>query len=264
MAQADEEEQRHGTGRKEGRGKEGRGKEGRGEEGRGEAGRGEKGRDEAGRGEEAHREAHDAASLTASDEWSGTRDSRNQAIPIGIMDTVPSADARFPIGKFEMPATPLGDAQRAQSISDLADAPAALRRAVQGLSDRQLDTPYRDGGWTVRQLVHHLPDSHMNAYVRFKLALTEEEPAIKTYDEAKWAELDEARTGPIEMSLALLDALHVRWVVMLQSLAPDDLSRVFRHPQWGAISLGRTLALYAWHGRHHVAHVTALRSRMTW
>ena len=175
-----------------------------------------------------------------------------------------TTDPRFPIGKFEMPTAPLTVAQRAQCIADIAAAPAALRRAVQGLSDSQLDTPYRDGGWTVRQLVHHVPDSHLNAYVRFKLALTEDEPAIKTYEEAKWAELADARTGPTEMSLALLDALHERWVAMLRTLAPDDLSRAFRHPQWGAISLARTLALYAWHGRHHVAHVTALRSRMGW
>ena len=175
-----------------------------------------------------------------------------------------TTDLRFPIGKFEIPSAPPDEAQRRQYIAEVAGAPASLRRAVQGLTDAQLDTPYRPEGWTVRQLVHHLPDSHMNAYVRFKLALTEEEPAIKTYEEARWAELAEARTAPVDMSLALLDALHVRWVAMLRSLTADDLSRAFRHPQWGAISLGRTLALYAWHGKHHVAHVTALRSRMGW
>lgn len=175
-----------------------------------------------------------------------------------------TTDLRFPIGRFAMPVAAPDEATRQQRIADVAGAPAALRRAVQGLSDAQLDTPYRPEGWTVRQLVHHLPDSHMNAYVRFKLALTEDEPAIKTYEEARWAELGDARTGPIDMSLALLEALHVRWVTMLRSLTPDDMSRVFRHPQWGAISLDRTLALYAWHGAHHVAHVTALRSRMAW
>ncbi|MEK6570441.1 MAG: YfiT family bacillithiol transferase, partial [Bacteroidota bacterium] len=151
-----------------------------------------------------------------------------------------------------------------QFIQHLADAPANLRGAVRGLSDRQLDTPYRPGGWTVRQVVHHVPDSHLNAYIRFKLALTENEPTIKPYEQQLWAELPDARTGPIEMSLALLEALHKRWVLLLQSLNPSDFNRTFRHPELGLMTLDRTLALYAWHGRHHVAHITSLRERMGW
>jgi uncharacterized damage-inducible protein DinB len=172
-------------------------------------------------------------------------------------------DLRYPAGKFERPES-LDEAQRRALIDQVAAAPARLRDAVRGLSDDQLDTPYRDGGWTVRQVVHHLPDSHMNAYVRFKLGLTESEPAIKTYEEAAWATLPDTPETPVEVSLALLDALHQRWVVLLRSMTDDDYRRTIRHPEWGAIALGPMLALYAWHGRHHVAHVTGLRERMGW
>jgi uncharacterized damage-inducible protein DinB len=172
-------------------------------------------------------------------------------------------DLRYPIGKFELPAA-VADADRPGLIDQIAALPGEIRRAVAGLGDSQLDTPYRDGGWTVRQVVHHLPDSHLNAYTRFKLALTEDEPTIKTYEEARWAELPEARSAPIGVSLALLDALHERWVLMLRVLAPGQYARKLRHPEWGPLSLGQMLALYAWHSRHHVAHVTALRARMGW
>lgn len=174
------------------------------------------------------------------------------------------ADPRYPIGRFQY-ARSASDEQRAGWIADVAAMPAQLRAAVRGLSPAQLDTPYRAGGWTVRQVVHHVPDSHLNAYVRFKLALTESEPTIKPYDEARWAELEDVRATPPDVSLALLDALHDRWVRLLRAMGPGDFARTFRHPEKGhALTLEETLALYSWHGRHHVAHVTALRNRMGW
>jgi uncharacterized damage-inducible protein DinB len=154
--------------------------------------------------------------------------------------------------------------QRTQWIAEIAETPAKLRAAVAGLNEDQLQTPYREGGWTVRQVVHHVPDSHMNAYVRFKLALTETEPLIKPYKEAAWAELADSRETPIEVSLALLDHLHDRWVRLLRSLREEDFARPFRHPELGVVPLERNLALYAWHGKHHVAHITALRERERW
>lgn len=172
-------------------------------------------------------------------------------------------DPRFPIGKFSFP-TAVTDAERAAMISEVEDAPSNMRAAIAGLSPQQLDTPYREGGWTVRQVAHHVPDSHMNAYVRYKLALTENEPTIKPYDEARWAELADTKATPIEVSLALLENLHERWVQLLRSLTTDDWKRQFRHPDLGVVSLERNLALYAWHGKHHVAHVTELRKRMGW
>ncbi|HKW39983.1 MAG TPA: putative metal-dependent hydrolase [Gemmatimonadales bacterium] len=172
-------------------------------------------------------------------------------------------DLRYPIGRFEAVNT-LTSAQRSACIAQIAAAPAELRRAVAGLDDRQLDTPYRPEGWTVRQVVHHVPDSHMNAYTRFKLACTEATPAIKTYDEKRWAELPEARTAPIEMSLALLESLHRRWELFLQSLGPGDFARTVKHPDWGTPTVDFLLAQYAWHGRHHTAHITSLRERMGW
>jgi hypothetical protein len=132
------------------------------------------------------------------------------------------------------------------------------------LSTQQLDTPYREGGWTVRQVAHHVPDSHMNAYVRFKLALTEEDPVIKPYAEDRWARLGDTQATPIEVSLALLESLHSRWVGLLRSLRPEDWKRTFRHPELGLVSLEKNLAMYSWHGRHHVAHITELRKRMGW
>ncbi len=149
-------------------------------------------------------------------------------------------------------------------LEEIEQAPAALRAAIEGLSSSQLDTPYRPGGWTVRQVAHHVPDSHMNAYIRFKLALTEQDPTIKPYDEAQWAELEDGKRGPVEISLALLDSLHYRWVLLLRKLSPADFRRTFLHPELGVFSLNKQLALYSWHGRHHVAHITSLTERMGW
>ena len=172
-------------------------------------------------------------------------------------------DLRYPIGKFQSPAS-VTDAERAVLVDQIAALPAELRSAVTTLDDTQLDTPYREGGWTVRQVVHHVPDSHVNAYTRFKLALTEDVPTIKTYEEAQWAELPEARSAPIGVSLALLEALHQRWVLLLRVLAPAQFARAFRHPELGVMTLDQQIALYAWHGRHHLAHITSLRTRMGW
>jgi len=172
-------------------------------------------------------------------------------------------DLRYPIGKFQFPAT-VGNDDRLLFIEQIAETPANLRAALEGLTDEQLNTPYRNGGWTVRQVVHHVPDSHMNSYIRFRWALTEDDPPVKGYDEARWAELPDARTGPVEMSLTLLDALHVRWTALLRSLSEQDLERTFRHSELGSLRLDKVLSLYAWHGRHHVAHITALRHRMGW
>jgi DinB family protein len=172
-------------------------------------------------------------------------------------------DPRYPIGKFHYAGPPTDD-QKQKFIADIAQAPANLRAAVQGLSNQQLDTPYRPEGWTVRQLAHHVPDSHLNAYVRFKLALTEEAPTIKPYFEDRWAQLADTPNTPVEVSLTLLDSLHARWVQLLHSLRPEDWKRTFRHPELGEVSLEKNLALYSWHGRHHVAHITALRDRSGW
>lgn len=172
-------------------------------------------------------------------------------------------DARFPIGKFHYEG-PLSDDQKRAFLDDVEQTPAKLRAAVAGLSEKQLDTPYRPEGWTVRQVVHHVPDSHLNSYVRFKLALTEDEPTIKTYAEDRWAELADTKATPIEVSLTMLDSLHDRWMRLLRSLTAEEWKRTFRHPDLGPMTLEKTLALYAWHGRHHVAHITELRKRMVW
>lgn len=173
-------------------------------------------------------------------------------------------DLRYPIGKFHLEDDNLNDGDRERFIRQIAETPARLREAVKDLSGQQLDTPYRAGGWTVRQVVHHLPDSHLNSYARFKLALTEDEPLIKPYDEAQWANLSDSRDTPIDVSLALLESLHARWVVLLGSLSPKDFTRKFRHPEIGVVSLNKNVALYAWHGSHHVAQVESLRDRMCW
>ena len=172
-------------------------------------------------------------------------------------------DLRYPIGKFSYSGTLTAD-QKRDFLNDVAATPAQLRAAIKGLSEDQLDTPYRPGGWTVRQVVHHVPDSHLNSYVRFKLALTEEEPTIKPYAEDRWAELADTKTTPVEVSLTLLDSLHDRWVRLLRSLTPDEWKRTFRHPDLGPMTVEKTLALYAWHGRHHVSHITELRARQGW
>jgi hypothetical protein len=173
------------------------------------------------------------------------------------------SDLRYPIGKFtyEGPPTPQ---QRQQFLEQIEQTPANLRAAVKGLSEEQFDTPYRPDGWTVRQVVHHVPDSHLNAYVRFKLALTEAEPTIKPYFEDRWAKLGDTQATPVAVSLALLDCLHDRWVRLLCSFQEEDWKRTFRHPELGVVALEKNLAIYAWHGRHHVAHITELRKRMSW
>jgi DinB family protein len=173
-------------------------------------------------------------------------------------------DLRYPIGKADLslPGTP---ERRRSWTDDIAGAPNALRAAVRGLTDAQLATPYRPGGWTVRQVVHHVPDSHANAYIRFKQALTADDPLIMAYDEAKWAELSDVRDVPIEVSLTLLTAIHDRWVALLRAMPAEAFARGYRHPEHGRrYSLDEALNLYSWHSRHHVAHVTALRAREGW
>ena len=177
--------------------------------------------------------------------------------------TPPTEDLRYPVGKWDrQPAN--NAAAVAAAIETIEAMPARLRAAVAGLDDAQLDTPYRPGGWTVRQVVHHVADSHINAYVRCKLALTEDRPAIKAYEEKLWAELPEARTAPVEVSLELLEALHERWVLVLRALGDAQLDRPYVHPEMGDMPLRAMLGMYAWHCRHHVAHVTALRQRQGW
>jgi uncharacterized damage-inducible protein DinB len=174
------------------------------------------------------------------------------------------SDLRYPVGRFgvEGEITP---ARRESWIGEVAEAPGLLRAAVLGLSEEQFDTPYREDGWTVRQVVHHLPDSHLNAYVRFKLALTEENPTIRPYEEARWAELPDTARTQIGVSLMLLEALHRRWVVLLRALTEAQWARTLFHPEsQQQFQLDALLAHYAWHGRHHVAHITALRDRMGW
>jgi hypothetical protein len=172
-------------------------------------------------------------------------------------------DLSYPIGRLQRPTT-LSDTARRTAIDAIAAAPANMRAAIRGLDDTQLDTPYRPGGWTVRQVVHHVPDSHLNAYIRFKWALTEDNPTIRTYDEALWAKLDDTRTTPIETSLTMLEVLHDRWVRLLRSIAPNDYSRTFMHPENGVMTLDGLLATYEWHGEHHVAHIVNLRARNGW
>jgi uncharacterized damage-inducible protein DinB len=174
-----------------------------------------------------------------------------------------SENLQYPIGKYKKPEH-IDAEQRERFIQEIAAAPKELRKAVEGLDDSQLNTPYREGGWTIRQVVHHLPDSHMNAYVRLKLALTEDEPDIKTYKEALWAELPDVKTIPVEISLVLLETLHARWIACLRGISSDAFEKKFRHPAMGLMSLNEQLALYAWHGKHHIAHITSLRQRMGW
>lgn len=170
--------------------------------------------------------------------------------------------ANYPIGKFQF------EGQMTKSIienwiHDIEKLPGLLREAVIDLNDAQLDTPYRPGGWTVRQVVHHVADSHLNAYGRFKLALTEDKPIIKPYDQEKWAELPDSKL-PVTISLSLLDALHMRWVELLSTLTPSDIEKTFIHPESGEVSVGKNIGIYAWHGRHHLAHITSLRSSKGW
>ena len=173
-------------------------------------------------------------------------------------------DLRFPVGKFHRPKGPLSLEERAKHIDTIAASPRHLADAVKGLNEKQLDTPYRPGGWTVRQVVHHIPDSHLNAYTRAKLALTEDKPTIKPYDENGWAGLIDSKVTPVEVSLTLNTALHDRWVRLLRTLTPADCAREMIHPEHGPITIDFIIALYSWHGPHHVAHITALRKREGW
>ena len=172
-------------------------------------------------------------------------------------------DLRFPTGKFQRPPS-LDAAGIARAIDIVAETPAKLRDAMRGLSDAQLDTPYRPDGWTVRQVAHHVPDSHLNAYVRFKLALTEDTPTIKPYEEALWAELPDVKAVPVATSLTLLDTIHERWVAILRAMTPAQFERMLVHPETGRQRLDQVLALYAWHGPHHIAQITSLRQRQGW
>jgi len=172
-------------------------------------------------------------------------------------------DLRYPVGRLEL-RMEASATERQRWVSEIAACPALMRAAVQGLSEQQLDTPYRPNGWTVRQVVHHVPDSHMNAYIRLRLALTESEPTIKPYNEALWAELADSRTAPVELSLSLLEVLHTRWIMLWHSLKDEDWDRTWRHPEMGRLTITALASLYGWHSRHHVAHITELRKRKGW
>lgn len=174
-----------------------------------------------------------------------------------------AVDPRFPIGKFQAPS-PITKEDRDRFIAEIAEFPGRIRAAVAGLSDSQLDTPYREGGWTVRQVVHHVADSHMNSFIRLKLALTEDAPTIKPYDEAAWAECADSKAIPLASSLSILEGLHHRWVTLLRTLSDSEFDRTFKHPERGLMRLDVNLALYAWHGKHHTAHVTNLRQSKGW
>ena len=175
---------------------------------------------------------------------------------------VTAVDPRYPIGKYERPDT-ITPEDRLHAVASLAEMPEHLRNAVEGLNSSQLNTPYRESGWTVRQLVHHIADSHMNAYIRVRLALTEDWPTIKPYDEQAWATLHDS-AAPIEWSLELIESLHARWVMMLQSLSDEQWHRGYRHPESGPMTVEEAALTYAWHSRHHVAHITRLRATGGW
>ena len=180
------------------------------------------------------------------------------------METLQSLEAlQYPIGRFDWNGK-LSKGDRSKWIRIIAATPSALRDAIAGLDEEQLDVPYREGGWTIRQVVHHYADDHLNSYVRFKLALTEQAPLIKGYAQTLWAELPDARSGPVSPSLQLLSALHLRWVTAWESLGDEDWQRTFVHPVRGPVSLDHLAALYAWHGLHHVAQITGLRERKGW
>jgi len=173
-------------------------------------------------------------------------------------------DPRYPIGRFSPPAGEITPQDLQAAIDAIAALPSELRAETSGLTEEQLESPYREGGWTVRQLVHHVADSHLNSYARFRKALTEVEPLIFAYDEKAWAELPDARHESIGISLEMLDAIHRRWTILLRSLTPEQWKRTFRHPEKGLMRLDATALLYAWHGHHHLAHVTNLRQRGNW
>lgn len=174
-------------------------------------------------------------------------------------------DPRFPVGRFQRPKPgPLPDGELTNAIAEIAELPEQLRNAVHDLDDEQLSTPYREGGWTVRQLVHHIADSHMNSFLRMRLALTEDNPVIKPYDQDAWAALHDSSAAPVEWSLELIESLHARWVMLLQSLQPEQWQRAFVHPEQGPQTVALTTLVYAWHSRHHLAHITHLRAANDW
>jgi uncharacterized damage-inducible protein DinB len=176
-----------------------------------------------------------------------------------------SENLRYPIGRMPVLEARVTAPQREEWIRTIESLPQQLRRAVEGLTPEQWETPYRPGGWTVRQLIHHIPDSHLNAYTRFKLALTEDEPTIKPYDQAAWAELPDTYTTPPAVSLDFLEALHIRWVALLRSISDAQYGRTLRHPEHkGIFTLDQLLSQYAWHSEHHLRHITALRERKKW
>lgn len=162
---------------------------------------------------------------------------------------------KYPVGRMPRVATPLDRATRETHLKTIEDLPARFRALVGSLTEAQLDTPYRPGGWTIRQVVHHVPDSHINAYVRMKLAATEDAPAIRTYEEQLWAELPDGKRGPVGMSLDLLEAVHRRWIAFLRAYPESSLQRVFVHPAWGQVAIDEGISMYAWHSRHHTAHI---------
>jgi uncharacterized damage-inducible protein DinB len=172
-------------------------------------------------------------------------------------------DLQYPIGKLALDPDVTPEKRR-RWIDDIVAAPGLFRKAVAHLTDAQLDTPYREGGWTVRQVVHHMADSHLHTLMRFRMALTEDEPAITGYDPAKWGELPDAKTGPVDVSLDLLDAIHARWILLLKFMAPADFGRAFRRPDGQVVTLDRALQTYAWHGKHHAAQIVGLRDRKGW
>lgn len=172
-------------------------------------------------------------------------------------------DLRYPIGRFS-PAASSEPGIRAAQIQSLRLLPERLRAAVAGLDEKQLDTPYRDGGWTVRQVVHHVADGHAVSFIRMKLALTEDWPLVKPYDERAWANLADSRSLPVDVSLAMIEGLHARWAALLEAMSEEDFLKGFGHPQRGREILARSLAIYDWHSRHHTAHITGLRARQGW
>ncbi|MBZ5505227.1 MAG: putative metal-dependent hydrolase [Acidobacteriia bacterium] len=172
-------------------------------------------------------------------------------------------DPRYPIGRYTPDPNPTPET-RNRHIDQIAGLPARMRQAVAGLKTDQIDTPYRDGGWTVRQVVHHVSDSHMNAYIRFKWAMTEDAPTIKAYEESEWAKLKDSQLTPAEVSVSLIESLHARWTVLLRSMTAEDFQRRFIHPDSGPHDVDWLLSLYSWHGNHHLAHITGLRERMKW
>jgi len=175
-------------------------------------------------------------------------------------DTPDLERLRYPVGRFD-PAGGVAPGRRSALLDSIASTPARMRAAIAGLDDSGLDSPYRDGGWSVRQLVHHVPDSHLNAYIRFKWTLTEQEPVIKTYDEAAWARLPDSAATPIAVSLLLLESVHARWDVLLRSMSDADFAKKLNHPEWGLFDLDTMVRMYEWHGRHHIAHITGWRAR---